>query len=213
MHLPFTHEQFLDVFGAFNTSWWPAAAVLWALSALALLGLARGRGSRRLLFLLLALHWGWSGAVYHLGYFAAVNPAARLFGVLFLLQAALFLWAGLARQPPAISWGAAPRQRLSVAFAGYSLLYPLFGLAIGLRWPRMPAFGVPCPTTLLTVAVLLAVQPRRYRWLLVIPALWGLIGGSAALALGILPDLALFLGVLCLVTYAAVPTLLERRAA
>jgi hypothetical protein len=51
---------------------------------------------------------------------------------------------------------------------------------------------VPCPTTLFTAGCLLAAVPPVPRWLLVIPALWSLVGGSAALLLGITPDLMLF---------------------
>jgi len=94
---------------------------------------------------------------------------------------------------------------LSVAFALYALACPVLALASGLRWPRMPAFGVPCPTTLFTVALLSALEPGRHRALGVIPLIWSLIGGSAALVLGVLPDWALFIGALCLAAYAAGP--------
>jgi len=212
MRLPFTHEQFLDVFGAFNSAWWPAALVLWVLSALALYALARRRAGARPLFALLALHWAWSGAVYHLASFAPINPAAKLFSALFLAQAGLFAWFALRPGSATFAWGAAPRRWLSIGFALYALAYPLLGMAIGLRWPRMPAFAVPCPTTLLTVGLLLALEPRRLRGLAVIPVLWALVGGTAAFALGIVSDLALFLGAACLVAYAAAPRLFERRA-
>ncbi|MGE3345175.1 MAG: DUF6064 family protein, partial [Vicinamibacterales bacterium] len=151
MQLPFTHEQFLDIFGAYNTSWWFGGGALWLLSALAVIALVRGYLTTRAAFLLLALHWAWSGAVYHLGYFAAINPAARLFGVAFLLQALLLAGAAVRRDAPSVTWGRSPRHWLSVGFAVYSLMYPLLILAAGYRWPRMPAAGVPCPTTLFTV--------------------------------------------------------------
>ncbi len=208
--MPFTHERFLDVFGAYNAAWWPAALALWILSAVAVVALARGRARPRPLFALLVLHWAWSGAVYHLGYFAAINPAAKLFGALFLLQAALFAWAALGGRPPSFSWGRAPRQWLSVGFVLYALLYPLLVLATGLAWPRMPAFGVPCPTTLFTAGLLLALEPRTFRGLLVVPVIWALVGGSAAILLGVLPDLALFLAAAALVVHGAIPRLLER---
>ncbi len=31
MKLPFTHDQFLDVFAAYNGALWPVAALLWCL--------------------------------------------------------------------------------------------------------------------------------------------------------------------------------------
>ncbi len=184
--------------------------VLWLLSALGLAGLAFGRIGSRTLFLLLALHWLWSGIVYHWGYFASVNPAARLFGALFVLQGVLFLWLGFVGRGPAFSWGRAPRQALSVAFGLDALAYPLLALGSGLSWPRMPAFGVPCPTTLFTVSLLLALEPRRLWGLAVIPFLWAVVGGSTALLLGVVPDLALFLAAAALLLYALAPRMLSR---
>jgi hypothetical protein len=95
--LPFSHESFLDVFGAYNADWWPLEAGLWLLSAAALALLAAGRPASRSVAAILALHWLACGALYHLGYFRAINPAAAWFGLAFLLQAALFLGLGVMR--------------------------------------------------------------------------------------------------------------------
>jgi hypothetical protein len=52
MQLPFTHDRFLDVFGVYNTSLWPAVAALWVATAWAAVHwLRRGRLSDRVLFL------------------------------------------------------------------------------------------------------------------------------------------------------------------
>jgi hypothetical protein len=210
MNLPFTHDQFLDVFAAYNRALWPGAALLWLLTLAALVLLARNRLRPRLAGTLLALHWAWAAVAYHLAFFAAINPAARLFGGLFVLQAVLFLWFGVRRADFQATWGRRPHQVLSLVFCAYALAYPLLALATGLRWPRMPSFGVPCPTTLLTVGLLLGLAPRRLRGLSVIPLVWCLVGGSAALTLGIRPDLMLLLGAAVLVWYAAAPGTLAR---
>ncbi len=63
----------------------------------------------------------------------------------------------------------------------------------------MPAFAVPCPTALFTAGLLLALPPGRLRWLAAIPLFWSAVGGSAAVLLGVAPDLALpFAGLLLL---------------
>lgn len=114
----------------------------------------------------------------------------------------------------ALSVGRAPRQWLSIFFVVYSLIYPLLILAAGYQWPRMPASGVPCPTTLFTIGLVLAMEPGRFRVLLtIIPLLWTLVGGSAALMLGVAPDWALLLGALALAAYGIAPKLLAGRAA
>jgi hypothetical protein len=61
MQLPFSHDAFLDVFGAYNSRLWPAALVLWVATASAGWGWLRGGMTRRLLFVLLAVHRAWSG--------------------------------------------------------------------------------------------------------------------------------------------------------
>jgi hypothetical protein len=66
-----------------------------------------------------------------------------------------------------------------------ALAYSGLALATGHAWPRTPTFGVPCPTTLVTAGFLLAAVPPVPRWLAVIPVLWSIIGGSAALLLGV----------------------------
>jgi hypothetical protein len=59
-------------------------------------------------------------------------------------------------------------------------------------------FGVtPCPVTIFTFGVMLMTTERFSRWLLVIPFIWSLIGGSAAILLNVPQDwLLLFSGVI-----------------
>lgn len=64
-------------------------------------------------------------------------------------------------------------------------------MALGHDYPATPTFGLPCPTTILTVGVLLTVQGRVPVSLSVVPILWGGIGGSAALLLGVQTDYVL----------------------
>lgn len=53
MRLPFDHDQFLDVFAAFNTAWWPATVALWLLTALVLGTMAVRRADGRVVAALL----------------------------------------------------------------------------------------------------------------------------------------------------------------
>lgn len=191
MTLPFTHAQFLDVFGAYNTALWPVAAALWLATLGVLLWWARsGAQADRAVAWLLAAHWIWSGVAYHWLFFRAINPAAAVFAGLFVLQGLLFAWMaiapnGLRLQRPRGAWSA-----LAVLLIVAALLYPLAGLAFGLEYPRMPIFAVPCPTAILTCGVLLLASPFR-RLPASVPILWSAIGGSAAFLLGITADLVL----------------------
>jgi hypothetical protein len=204
MQLPFTHDQFLDVFGAYNRALWPAAILIWLLTAAAIVALyLRDRRASRLVAAVLAFHWGWAGIAYHLAFFRSINRAATLFGAVFVLQAALFVWRGvlgsqLSFQPTSSFWG-----RVGGALIAYSLLYPALGIALGLAYPRIPSFGVPCPTTILTVGLLLLGPRREARRLGAIPVLWAAVGGSAAVLLNIRADFALLVSGLLLLPFAA----------
>jgi hypothetical protein len=44
-----------------------------------------------------------------------------------------------------------------------------------------------------------------------IPVMWAAIAGTAALALGVTPDLMLFVGALCLVVYVGSPFIVRSR--
>jgi hypothetical protein len=191
MKLPFTHDQFLDVFGAYNRALWPAALLLWGLSVVALVALLRrGASVSRFVAALLAVHWAWAGIAYHLAMFRSINPAATLFGGLFLVEAALLGWRGAAGRltfaPPSSTWG-----RIGVAVIAYALLYPGLGLVLGLELPRWPSFGVPCPTTILTVGMLLLSSRREARRLGAIPLVWSAVGGSAAILMNVRADYGL----------------------
>jgi len=71
------------------------------------------------------------------------------------------------------------------------LLYPAIVRAEGHAFPRLPTFGVPCPTTILTIGFLLAADRSLPRLVAVIPFVWAFIGGSAAFLLGVRADLML----------------------
>lgn len=192
MRLPFTVQQFLDVFRLYNESVWPAQWLL-ATAALAALWLALrpGRWPARAVSGILAALWLWSGLAYHVVFFTLIDRAALAFGVLFIAQAALFAW--LALRGTLVF---RPRRDAAGVIGGvlvaYALVvYPLLGYALGHRFPEAATFGLPCPTTIFTFGLLLWARPSLPRVALVVPTLWAIIGTSAALRLGMTEDLGL----------------------
>lgn len=90
--LPLTTEQFLSVFREYHIAIWPAQVVTHLLGADAIgLAVRASSWTARIISLILAAFWGWMGAVYHLAFFRDINPAAVLFGGVFVLQGLLFL--------------------------------------------------------------------------------------------------------------------------
>jgi hypothetical protein len=159
---------------------------------------------------LLAVHWAWSSLVYYAGYFAAINPAELLFAALFLVQGLAFLWTGVVRRGLAFAWGSSRRHRVAAVLLLLALAYPALARLTVDAWPRAPTFGVPCPTALFTAGCLLAAVPPVPRGLLVVPVLWSLIGGAAALLLGVRIDLRLFVAGAGLLVFAVAPRVVDR---
>jgi hypothetical protein len=211
MNLPFSHDAFLDVFGAYNAALWPAAILLWLFTTGFVLAWFRTvRINGRAMFWLLAVHWAWSGVAYHWFFFRSINPAAPIFAMLFIMQAAVFVWLavvsrGSTRLSPDL------RGIIGGALVVYGLAYPLVGVAFGLEYPRLPLFAVPCPTALITAGLLVTATgvPRLVN---AVPILWAAIGSSAAFLLGIRADLALVVAGAVLAVDTLVPSALGRRA-
>jgi hypothetical protein len=197
--MPFSRDEFLDVFAAYNAAYWPLAAALWIASAAVVIAVAFGRDRSRWAIGLLAFQWGWAAAAYHGALFSRINPAALLFAAGFAGEAALLLWYGPIRGAIAVVQGSRTVGTIAgYAFLMYGLMYPAIALLGELSYPRVPTFGVPCPIVMLTVGFLMLTRPLPVA-LVIVPVLWTAIGGSAAFLLGMHADLALPLGGVALV--------------
>ena len=194
---PFTADVYLSLFDTYNSTIWPAQVVAYGLGILAVfLTLRPLAAGRRITPAALSIFWLWNAIAYHLLHFLQINFAALGFAALFALQGVLF--AGYAVGGRSIF-----RFRTDV-FGWSGLLFCLFALAVypllgwfaGHGWPRAGVFGVaPAPTTIFTFGMLLMLEGRVPLYLAVIPLLWSLAGGSAAVFLLRIPeDWSLLLG-------------------
>lgn len=194
MQLPFTVEQFYEVFRNYNDAVWPMQAVLLALALFSLYLVAVPRPwSGRVVSAILALLWAWLAVAYHLVFFTRINPLAYGFAALSLIGALAFLWQGTIGDRMQYRLSGGMRAWLGGLLVLFALVvYPIWSWYAGHRYPAMPTFGLPCPTTIFTIG-LLAFLTRPYpRSPLVVPLLWCLVGGSAAFLLGVPQDLGLF---------------------
>ena len=98
MQLPFSLEQFLSVFVAYNTAVWPMQIALILLAVLAIGLCFRAQVPSRSIAAILGTLWLWTGVVYHLTFFRTINPAAVAFGGLCIAGALFFLYAGVFKQ-------------------------------------------------------------------------------------------------------------------
>jgi hypothetical protein len=122
----------------------------------------------------LAAGWAWTGAVFHLTYFAPLNFAAPIYGWLFILEAALVAWTMGVRGSDAsgrdigtIGWVG-----LGLAF-GALIAAPLAEGLVGAEWAAVQLPGLaPDPTAVFTLGVLLMRRGRAPLHLALLPALW-----------------------------------------
>ena len=162
----------------------------------------RTRYSNRIIAGVLAAMWLWTGIFYHALFFVPINGAAWLFAALFVAEGIWVAYAGLVRDQLRFGFRSEPAAWVGIAFVAYAaVLYPLIGLATGVAYGEMPIFGVtPCPVTIFTFGMLLLTTKRLSWWLLAIPLVWSLIGGSAAFLLAVPQDWVLLASGLIAVT-------------
>lgn len=196
MNLPFTKEAFFNVFSQYNITVWPLQYVFVLLAIIAVLLTVADTGKRnRAIFIMLSFFWFWMGIVYHIFFFATINKAAYLFGIGFIVQAILFAVAGLRKKEFSFGlrgdvYSVAGIGLIFFALAGYPVLAAYFGHI----YPRAATFGLPCPTTIFTFGILLVMDQKCPKYLLIIPCLWALVGFTASLYFGVKEDISLLVG-------------------
>src|SRR5687768_12256938 len=150
--MPFSQEEFLDVFRRYNEAVWPAQlALLMVGIATLLLASLHNRRASAAASIGLAMLWLWAALAYHLVFFTSINPIATVFVAAFVVQAVLLAVHGL--RSPRLELRLRPDAVTvtAVVVAAYALVgYPLLGHLLGHRYPSAPTFGAPCPTTILT---------------------------------------------------------------
>lgn len=193
--LPFTKEQFLQIFQDYNQTIFPLQLLFYLLAFVIIyLSVKNSAAGDKIINFILAFFWMWMGVVYHLMFFSTINKAAYLFGSLFILQGFLFIYFGVIKQKLTYRMSQQTTKLLGALLVGFALfIYPLLGFVFGHIYPVSPTFGVPCPTTIFTFGVLLWSTGKVPVVLLIIPFLWSLLGFSAATTLGVKEDTALII--------------------
>lgn len=191
MKFPFTTEQFIHVFNLYNSSVWPMQIIFYLLAAVVIyFTLKPNSNSGIIAGTILGFFWIWMGVVYHVMFFSAINKAAIVFGIFFIIQGIMIFYATLQKKIIPV-FKLDLKTFLGIAVIVYGIIvYPILSSILGHGYPNGPTFGVPCPTTIFTFGVLLLIR-NFSKHLLVIPALWAFIALNAALSFGIYEDFGL----------------------
>lgn len=159
---------------------WPLQLLLLTMgSAMLVAAWRRPAASARWCLAVLALTWlgvAWS---FHWTRFAAINTAAPWFAGAWAAQALLLLaWAWRTAAGDDHRHGGRTGTAIGLlALVAYPLLAPLTGRP----WTQAELVGLtPDATALFTIGLLLALPMRHRAWLLVLPALWLVVGWTTA---------------------------------
>ncbi len=193
MKIPFSTDQFLEVFREYNLGVFPMQIVFYLLGiAVVYLAVKPTTMSNKVISSILAFFWLWMGIVYHILYFAEINKAAYLFGIVFFIQAVLFLIFGVFNSKISFKFQSDRYGITGISLIVFSLfIYPIIGYLLGHIYPNSPTFGLPCPTTIFTFGLLLLTVKRLPPSLLIIPFIWSIVGFMAALQFGMVEDTGL----------------------
>jgi Family of unknown function (DUF6064) len=201
--LPFTRSEVMDGFARYNAAYWPVEVGAFALGiAITVLQIRNSAAFMRTACWGLAVMWIWTGITYFWIEFANISRAGRFLTPFFVVQGLLLFKVGLSggklRQQCRFDWPTT----LGAVIIGFALLvYPLIGLFAGFGFARLPMFGVtPASLTLFTLGVFLMADRVFPRALWVLPLLWTIVGGAAALVFGLPQDLALLASAVLAVT-------------
>jgi hypothetical protein len=198
MNYPFTAEQFSLVFSKYNNALWPAQVILYALALIAVLFVFKtNRYSSKIISAILGFLWLWMGIAYNWVFFTAINPAAWILGLVFVVEGALLLYFGFFKNKLKFKFQKNAFSYIGLAITTIGLtVYPVIGYLIGHTFPTNPTFGLPCPTTIFTLGMLLTdIGPTKR--LLIIPFAWSLLGFMAAISFGIKEDVLLLVSGIC----------------
>lgn len=191
--MSFSTEEFLNLFEEYNLSLWPLQMLLYSLGLFAIFFIMlRKRTEGVAVNVVLAILWFWMGAVYHLLYFSTINSMAFLFGILFIAQSAIFIWAGILGNQLVYRWKLDIKGITGLLFIIFAfLIYPFLSAFFGHSYPRTPTFGLPCPTTIFTFGILLFSAKKPAWYIYIIPLLWSFIGFLSVYNLSMKEDFSL----------------------
>jgi len=198
MKTPFTLEDFLGVFSNYNQTVYPFQFIFYLLGfTIVILLLNPITRSSRIISFILSFFWIWMGLVYFFTFFSVISPAAYLFGTIFLIEGILILNYGVYQEKLSFKFRRDRNGMTGLILVLFSLIgYPGLNYIFGHTYPASPTFGLPCPTTIFTLGILLQKDRKLPFLIYIIPLTWSLIGFTAVFKFGIIEDSALLISAL-----------------
>ncbi len=192
----FTLERFLNYASRYNLDLYPAQYLMLGLGLIAILTVFfRTEHSSRFISAILAFFYGWIGIQFYMIYFKDFMPIPFVFGILFIIQALIFILEGTIRNRISFQfksdlYGLTGALLLFYALFGYQALEYLFGRG----YPEILSFGMfPCPTVIFSLGILLWTGKKFPPYILIFPIINALSGFIPAFMIGIIEDIGLII--------------------
>ncbi len=213
MKLPFTTEQFFGVFAKYNSEVYPAQIIIFILGIVSVILLfSNSKLKDRFAGIFLSLTWLWAGSVYHIYNFSAINKAAFVFGIIFMIQGVLILLTVFRKNFTVYKTSPGLSSYAGLLLIIYGLvIYPVIGYFQNQNPQMIISLGLPCPTTIFTFGFFLIGKNNFSRFTLVIPILWSLIGVSAAINLEVYQDIMILISAVTAGIFIFSPTQRNRK--
>jgi len=194
MKVPFTTEQFFNVFEKYNSTMFPVQIVILVLALTGIFLLhSKKVYKHKFIGAFLGLLWIWTGLVYHFAFFTEINKVAFAFGGIFILQGVLILINSF-KEKLVFTFQPQAKDYIGYFFILFGLIiYPLIGYLTGGSMVKAISLGLPCPSTILTFGFLMLTNSKFPKYLLIIPSLWAIMGTSAAINFGVYQDYMMIL--------------------
>jgi len=206
MKIPFTTEQFFEIIEKYNLAVFPAQLIVILLGILSVILLHSKKESKnKLIGGFLGILWIWIGIAYHFAFFTEINKAAYLFGGLFVLQGLFFLFETFSRKKLEFEFSGKFMDYVAYFFLIFGIvIYPILLFFLENSLETTITLGLPCPSTILTFGFLMLTSTKLSKYLLIIPALWTVVGTSAAINFGVYPDYLMPISALIAIIYLIV---------
>lgn len=192
--MPFTLEEFLGIFETFNHAIFPLQIIMYVVAVgMLVISIIRTRKYDMFIPIILGLIWIFVGLTYHILSFSSINNAAFIFGIAFIVAGILLIMNSFSKQTLKFGNTINLFSIVGWIYIFYSMImYPIWGLSFGHGYPEVPLFGVvPCPVVIFTMGIFLLSRSKIAWYLWLIPSIWSIIGGSAAIKLEITQDFGL----------------------
>lgn len=203
MKIPFTTEQFFEIIEKYNLAVFPVQLIILLLGILSVIILHSNINSKnKLIGGFLGVLWIWIGIAYHFAFFTEINKAAYVFGGFFVLQGLIFLIETFSRKKLEFEFNGKIMDFIAYFFLVFGVfIYPVLIYFLESSLEKIITLGLPCPSTILTFGFLMLTKPKLSKYILVIPALWTIVGTSAAFNFGVYPDYFMALSALIAIIY------------